>query len=83
MLLFVRKGCDFCKGLPVVRDLKIFEVSQTSKGPMMMVEGKLIPGPEHVRGLPALLVGTELTMGKTLVRERLEKIAGVVPEAET
>ncbi len=83
MLLFVRKGCDFCKGLPALSGLKVLEVSQTSQGPKMMVEGVLVPVPPEVRGLPALLVGHELIMGKNFVKERIAKLAAEPPAGGT
>jgi len=73
MLLFVRKGCDFCHGLPKVDGLLTFEVSQTSQGPRMMVDGHLIPVPAEIRGLPALKDGNAIIMGKRLVKEHLER----------
>lgn len=54
--------------------LTIFEVSQTSQGPKIMVEGVLIPVPAEIRGLPALKDGNTIIMGKNLVREHLEKV---------
>ncbi len=75
MLLFVRKGCDFCKNLPTVEGLRILEVSQTSGGPKIMVEGSMVAVPPEVKGLPALLIGHELIMGKNFVLDRMKKIA--------
>jgi hypothetical protein len=75
MLLFVRKGCDFCKGLPKVGGLTTFEVSQTPQGPKIMVEGVLVPLPAEIRGLPALKDENTIVMGKNLVRDHLEKKA--------
>lgn len=75
MLLFVRKGCDFCRNLPKVKDLHILEVSQTAVGLKIMVEGALIPVPPEVQGLPALRIGHELILGKFFVSERLKKVA--------
>lgn len=83
MLLFVRKGCDFCKGLPQVSGLKILEVSQTSSGPKMMIDGVLVDVPPTVKGLPALLLGHELVMGKNFVRERLNKLSAENPAGGT
>jgi hypothetical protein len=74
MMLFVRKGCDFCRDLPKVDDLVIIEVSQTPRGPKMMVEGRLMPIPPAVRGLPALVIGTEVTLGKNTVKARVAEI---------
>ena len=83
MLLFVRKGCDFCAGLPKLAGLQILEVSQTARGPKMMIEGVLVDVPPTVKGLPALLVGHELIMGKNFVRDRLNQLAAEPPAGGT
>jgi hypothetical protein len=83
MLLFVRKGCDFCKGLPKLAGLQVLEVSQTPRGPQMMVEGMMVPVPAHVKGLPALLIGHELIMGKNFVKDRINKLAAEPPAGGT
>ncbi len=73
MLLFVRGGCSFCKGLPTRKDLQVFEVSGPTGAPTITLGDSQIPLPPEIWALPALKDGNTVIMGPAPILEHLEK----------
>ena len=75
MILFVKTGCDFCKDLPEVKGLRTFDVVQRIGGPKMLIEGRHAPLPKEIIGLPALLIGSEIYIGREHVEMKVKELA--------
>ena len=79
MILFVRENCNFCQDLPEVADLKIYQVIETDDGPKVEMSGDTkIDLPPMVQGLPALLIGADLYVGKDKILPKLKELAAAV-----
>jgi hypothetical protein len=71
MILIIREGCDFCKDLKPRLGLLIAKFI-SGDPPQIEVEGHRMPPPLQLPGLPALLDGEKLYVGRQAVLERLE-----------
>ncbi len=79
MLLFVKEDCTFCKDLPKVEGLQIMRVGEKPEGTVCWPENKMregvIPVPPVVTGLPALVMGTDIYIGKDIILPKIKELA--------
>lgn len=75
MVLFVREGCDFCKDLPGVKGLVTFKVENMNGRSLVVVGENRVPLSKEVKGLPALIVGADIFIGKGPILKKLEELA--------
>ncbi len=72
VILIVEKNCSFCEEFKETPGLLIAELS--ADGKTLDLNGETVPCPILVRGIPCLLDGSDVYIGRTLVRERLLKV---------
>jgi len=71
MVLIVEPGCPYCKEFEGVKDLKI--AIYLSKEKLVELDGVRMPQPFQLVGLPTLLDGENIYVGRDPVRARLEQ----------
>jgi len=76
MVLLVREGCNFCENLPKVPGMIILTVISTGRGMKCRTsDGEVVELPVHLVGLPTLVDGPDILIGKKPILERLQKKA--------
>jgi hypothetical protein len=73
MILFAREECRWADQFGNVRDLEVARVVMSPRGMVMRLGGSLLPLPTRLVGLPALLEGAVVTLGKAAIEERLRR----------
>jgi len=76
MVLFVKDGCRFCDKVTAYKDVTVLKVKNTGRGPKVDMGGTLMDLPSPIKGLPALLDGSDLYMGEAPVLAHLKKVFG-------
>ena len=76
MTLFVKENCKFCEGLPDVKALVILRVIETDEGPKIKVPAfeQLIDLPPDLPGLPTLIDGANVYVGKDPIMKKLTEL---------
>jgi hypothetical protein len=77
MLLFVKKGCPFCKELEEMelpKDVRLFPMVETPKGLKVEVGDLLLDPPTDIEGFPLLVDGPHRWVGREVVLEKLKEL---------
>ncbi len=77
MVLIVEEGCQFCESFKSVKGLAIAKLLSNLQPPMLELDGSRMPLPFGIVGLPTLLDGEKVYVGRALVTQRLEQMAAI------
>jgi hypothetical protein len=73
MVLIVEDGCTFCEPFKNIKDLTIAKLLSNVKPPMLELGGVKMPLPFRLVGLPTLVDGEKIYVGRGPVQDRLEQ----------
>jgi hypothetical protein len=73
MVLIVEPGCPYCKEFEGLGGLKIAVLMSHLKPPVIELDGVRMPPPFQLVGVPTLLDGEKVYVGREPVRTRLEE----------
>lgn len=73
MVLIVEEGCVFCREFEGLKDLKIAKFLSRERPPVIELDGVRMPPPFQLVGLPTLLDGEAIYMGRDPIKKRLEE----------
>lgn len=73
MVLIVEPGCPYCKEFEDVKDMKVAVLLSHLTPPVIELDGVRMPPPFQLVGLPTLLDGEKIYVGREPVRARIEK----------
>jgi hypothetical protein len=77
MILFVQEGCRFCDKLKSAESIVVATVKHTASGLKAFVDGHEMPAPLEFPGFPALVDGSDVYIGLTLVEDRLKLVGAL------
>ena len=73
MVLIVEAGCPYCKEFEAIKGLKMAVLLSHLNPPAIELDGVRMPPPFQLVGLPTLLDGEKVYVGRDPVRARLEE----------
>lgn len=74
MVLIVEEGCNFCEPFKNIKGLAIARLLSKERPPKMELGGIKLPLPFQLVGLPTLLDGEKIYVGRNPVKARLEEV---------
>lgn len=73
MVLIVEDGCSFCEPFKNIKGLTIAKLLSKLKPPMLELGGVKMQLPFRLTGLPTLVDGEKIYVGRGPVQDRLEQ----------